>query len=44
MKGIKFLGKHEQKIADKHRDFYFKTANNLLKKYNAITHEELNVK
>jgi len=44
LKAIKQLGKQHKKVADKRKDFYFKTANKLLKKYDVIAHEELNVK
>jgi putative transposase len=44
LKAIKQLGKQHQKVADKRKDFHFKTANNLLKKYDVIAHEDLNVK
>jgi len=38
------LGRQHKKIADKRKDFHFKTANNLLKKYDVIAVEDLNVK
>jgi putative transposase len=41
---VKQLGKQQKKIADKRKDFHFKTANNLLKKYDVIAVEDLNVK
>lgn len=44
LKAIKSLGKQHKKVADKRKDFHFKTANNLLEKYDVIAHEELNVK
>lgn len=44
LKTIKSLGRQHKKVADKRRDFHFKTANNLLKKYDVIAHENLNVK
>ena len=44
LKTVKQLGKQHKKIADKRRDFHFKTANNLLKKYDVIAVEDLNVK
>ncbi|MGB3204665.1 MAG: transposase [Crinalium sp.] len=44
LKTIKQLGKQHKKVADKRRDFHFKTANNLLKKYDVIAVEDLNVK
>ncbi|MFN6560746.1 MAG: RNA-guided endonuclease InsQ/TnpB family protein [Nostoc sp. ChiSLP01] len=43
-KAIKQLGKQHKKVADKRKDFHFKTANNLLKKYDVIAHEDLNIK
>lgn len=33
-----------EKVADKRKDFHFKTANYLLSKYDVIAHEDLNVK
>lgn len=44
LKAIKQLGKQHKKVADKRKDFHFKTANNLLKKYDVIAYEDLNVK
>lgn len=44
LKAIKSLGKQHKKIADKRKDFYYKTANSLLRKYDVIVHEALNVK
>ena len=38
------LGKQHKKVADKRKDFHFKTANWLLSKYDAVAHEDLNVK
>ncbi len=43
-KAVKQLGKQHKKVADKRKDFHFKTANNLLKKYDVVAHEDLNVK
>jgi putative transposase len=43
-KAVKQLGKSHKKVADKRKDFHFKTANWLLSKYDVIAHEELNVK
>ncbi len=43
-KAVKQLGKQHKKVADKRKDFHFKTANYLLSKYDVIAHEELNVK
>ena len=44
LKAIKQLGLQHKKIADKRRDFHFKTANYLLSKYDVVAHEDLNVK
>lgn len=44
LKAIKALGKQHKKVADKRKDFHYKTANNLLKKYDVIVHENLNIK
>lgn len=44
LKAIKQLGRQHKKIADKRKDFHFKTANQLLKKYDVIVYEDLNVK
>lgn len=41
---IKQLGKQHKKVADKRKDFHFKTANWLLSKYDVVAHEDLNVK
>ncbi len=43
-KAVKQLGKQHKKVADKRRDFHFKTANHLIKKYDVIVHEDLNIK
>ena len=43
-KAVKQLGKQHKKVADRRKDFHFKTANYLLSKYDVIAHEELNVK
>jgi putative transposase len=43
-KAVKQLGKQHKKVADKRKDFHFKTANYLLSKYDVIAHEDLNVK
>jgi putative transposase len=43
-KAVKQLGKQHKKVVDKRKDFHFKTANNLLKKYDVIAVEDLNVK
>lgn len=44
LKAIKQLGKQHKKVADKRKDFHFKTANRLLSKYDVVAHEDLNVK
>ena len=44
LKAIKALGIQHKKVVDKRHDFHFKTANNLLKKYDVIAPEDLNVK
>ncbi|NEO96688.1 MAG: transposase, partial [Moorea sp. SIO3G5] len=44
LKAIKQLGRQHKKVADKRKDFHFKTANYLLSKYDIIAHEKLNVK
>ncbi|NEO19783.1 MULTISPECIES: transposase [unclassified Moorena] len=44
LKAIKLLAKQHQKVANKRKDFHFKTANQLLSKYDVIAHETLNVK
>ncbi len=41
---IKKLGIQHKKNADTRKDFHFKTANNLLKKYDVIVVEKLNIK
>ncbi len=43
-KAVKQLGKQHKKVADKRKDFHFKTANNLLKQYDVVSYEDLNVK
>ena len=43
-KAVKQLGKQHKKVADKRKDFHFKIAFNLLKKYDVIAYEDLNVK
>jgi putative transposase len=43
-KAIVKLGKQHKKVADTRKDFHFKTANNLLKKYDVIAVEKLNIK
>ena len=41
---IKQLGKKHKKVADKRKDFHFKTANWLLSKHDVVAHEDLNIK
>jgi putative transposase len=43
-KAVKQLGKQHKKVADKRKDFHFKTAKQLLSKYDVVAHEDLNVK
>ncbi|MEG4324046.1 transposase, partial [Microcoleus sp. herbarium5] len=43
-KAIKQLGCQHKKVADKRKDFHFKTAKDLLNKYDVIAVEDLNVK
>ncbi len=43
-KAIQKLGKQHQKVADTRKDFHFKTANQLLRKYDVIAVEKLNTK
>ena len=43
-KAVKHLGKQHKKVADKRKDFHFKIAFNLLKKYDVVAYEDLNVK
>ena len=43
-KAVKQLGKCHKKVADKRKNFHFKTANALLKKYDVVAVEDLNVK
>ena len=43
-KAIKRLAKHHQKIARQRRDFHYKSAKQLLNKYDVIGFEDLNVK
>ncbi|MBF2018203.1 MAG: transposase [Rivularia sp. T60_A2020_040] len=44
LRAVKQLGKQHKKVADRRKDFHFKTANNLLKKYDVVAVEDLNVK
>lgn len=43
-KAIKRLSKHYQKVARQRKDFHYKTANQLISKYDVIAHEDLNIK
>ncbi|MEP0789867.1 RNA-guided endonuclease InsQ/TnpB family protein [Funiculus sociatus] len=43
-KAVKQLGRQHKKVADKRKDFHFKTANRLLSKHDVVAHEDLNVK
>ncbi|BAZ67180.1 ISSoc10, orfB transposase [Fischerella sp. NIES-4106] len=43
-KAVKQLGRKHKKVADKRKDFHFKTAKQLLSKYDVVAHEDLNVK
>ncbi|MDJ0518575.1 RNA-guided endonuclease InsQ/TnpB family protein [Dapis sp. BLCC M229] len=44
LKAVKAVGKQHKKVADKRKDFHFKTANELLLKADIIAHENLNIK
>ena len=43
-KAVHKLGKQHKKVADTRKDFHFKTANQLLKKYDVVAVEKLNIK
>jgi putative transposase len=43
-KAVKQLGKQQKKVADKRQDFHFKTAKQLLSKYDIVVHKDLNIK
>ncbi|MGD1910186.1 MAG: RNA-guided endonuclease InsQ/TnpB family protein [Rivularia sp. (in: cyanobacteria)] len=43
-KAIQKLGKQHKKVADTRKDFHFKTANQLLRKYDVVAVEKLNIK
>ena len=43
-KAIKKLGIQQKKVSDTRKDFHFKTANNLLKRYDVVAVEKLNIK
>ena len=44
LKAVKAVAKQHKKVADKRKDFHFKTANQLLSKAEVIAHEDLNIK
>ncbi|GGA55313.1 RNA-guided endonuclease TnpB family protein [Okeania sp. KiyG1] len=44
LKAVKAVAKQHKKVADKRKDFHFKTANELLLKAGVIAHENLNIK
>jgi len=44
LKAVKAVAKQHKKVADKRKDFHFKTANELLSKAEVIAHEDLNIK
>ncbi|NET28035.1 transposase [Okeania sp. SIO1I7] len=44
LKAVKAVAKQHKKVADKRKDFHFKTANQLLLKAEVIAHENLNIK
>ncbi|NEO56893.1 MAG: transposase [Okeania sp. SIO3B5] len=44
LKAVKAVAKQHKKVADKPKDFHFKTANELLSKADVIAHENLNIK
>ena len=43
-KAVQKLSKQHKKVADTRKDFHFKTANELLKKYDVVAVEKLNIK
>ncbi len=43
-KAVHKLGKQHKKVADTRKEFHFKTANELLKKYDVVAVEKLNIK
>lgn len=43
-KAVKSLAIQHKKVADTRKDFHFKTANNLFKKYDVVAVEKLNIK
>ncbi|NET11752.1 MAG: IS200/IS605 family element transposase accessory protein TnpB [Okeania sp. SIO1H6] len=44
LKAVKAVAKQHKKVADKRKDFHFKTANELLSKGKVIAYENLNIK
>ncbi|NEP77751.1 MAG: transposase [Okeania sp. SIO3B3] len=44
LKAVKAVAKQHKKVADKRKDFHFKTANELLSKAEVIAYENLNIK
>ncbi|MGK7925994.1 MAG: RNA-guided endonuclease InsQ/TnpB family protein [Spirulina sp.] len=44
LKAVKAVAKQHKKVADKRKNFHFKTANQLLSKAEVIAHEDLNIK
>ncbi|NEO55690.1 MAG: IS200/IS605 family element transposase accessory protein TnpB [Okeania sp. SIO3B5] len=44
LKAVKAVAKQHKKVADRRKDFHFKTANELLSKAEVIAHENLNIK
>ena len=44
LKAVKAVAKQHKKVADKRKDFHFKTANELLLKAEVIQYENLNIK
>ncbi|MGD1804620.1 RNA-guided endonuclease InsQ/TnpB family protein [Dapis sp. BLCC M126] len=44
LKAVKAVAKQHKKVADRRKDFHFKTANELLSKAEIIAHENLNIK
>ncbi len=43
-KAVQKLGKQHKKVADTRKDFHFKTANQLIEKYDVVVVEKLNIK
>ncbi|NES80008.1 MULTISPECIES: transposase [unclassified Okeania] len=44
LKAVEAVAKQHKKVADRRKDFHFKTANELLSKAEVIAHENLNIK